>query len=197
MSAGEVLACRNPLWRAFTGRVVIPWVFAEQSLDGEVLELGTGAGANAAALLRRYPGVRITATDVDPVMLEAARGSLARFGSRALVQSGDAACLEFDDASFDAVVSMIMLHHVGNLRAALAECARILRPGGLMIGYDLTRAGPAAWLHRNARAVHGHALATPDELRSALAEVGFGPIRVEVGLGGLVARFSATKGLLS
>jgi SAM-dependent methyltransferase len=193
MSAGEVLACRNPVWRAITGRVVIPWVFAGQSLDGEVLELGTGAGANAAALLRRYPNVRITATDVDPVMLEAARARLVGFGSRAVVQSADAACLPFDDASFDVVVSMIMLHHVGNLGAALGECQRVLRPGGLMVGYDLTRAGPAAWLHRNAKPGHGHDLATPDELRGALAKNGFGAIRVGVGLGGLVARFAAHK----
>ena len=187
------------MWRAFTGRVVIPWVFAGQSLDGEVLELGTGAGANAAALLLRYPGVRITATDVDPVMLETARARLVGFGSRAVVQPADAAGLQFRDASFDAVVSMIMLHHIGNLGAALEECARVLRPGGLIVGYDLTRAGPAAWLHRKGQPGHGHGhdLAAPDELSSALAKAGFAEIRVAVGLGGLVARFSAKKSAVS
>ena len=191
MSAGEVFACRNPLWRAFTARAVIPWVFAGQDLTGDVLELGTGAGANAAALLRRCPGMRITATDVDPVMVEAARDRLAAFGDRAVVRPADAAELDFPDRSFDAVVSMIMLHHVGDLGAALGECARVLRPGGLMIGYDLTRAGPAAWLHRNGHP--GHALATPDELRSTLGKAGFGSISISSGLGGLVARFSARE----
>ena len=188
MSAGEVLACRNPLWRTVTGRVVVPWVFAGHRLEGQILELGTGAGANAAALLERYPGVRITATDVDPVMLEAARRRLAGFGSRAVVQFADAGDLPFDDANFDAVVSMIMLHHVGDLGTALAECARVLRPKGLIVGYDLTRAGPAAWLHRRSQK---HDLVTPDGLRRALVEAGFSRIRVATGLKGLVARFSA------
>jgi SAM-dependent methyltransferase len=192
MSAGEVFACRNPLWRTFTARAVIPWVFAGQTLAGDALELGTGAGANAAALLRRYPDLRITATDVDPIMLGTARKRLAAFGDRALVRFADAASLDFDDDAFDAVVSMIMLHHVGNLSGALGECARVLCPGGLMIGYDLTRSGPAALIHRNGHA--GHDLASSDELRSVLADTGFGAIRVATGLGGLVARFSARKG---
>jgi SAM-dependent methyltransferase len=192
MSGGEVFACRNPLWRAFTARVVIPWVFAGQTLVGDALELGTGAGANAIALLRRYPELRITATDVDPIMLETARDRLAAFGDRVVVQSADAASLDFDDDAFDAVVSMIMLHHVGNLSGVLGECARVLRAGALMIGYDLTRAGPAALIHRDGHA--GHDLATPDELRLVLADTGFGTIHVATGLGGLVARFSARKG---
>lgn len=181
MSAGEVLACRNPLWRAFTSRVVVPWVFAGCSLEGKVLELGSGAGANAAALLRRYPDAHITATDVDPVMLEAARSRLAPFGSRAVVQAADAGDLPFDDARFDAVVSMIMLHHVGDLAAACTECARVLRPDGSFVGYDLTRVR------------HGHHSVTPDGLRSALVDAGFDRIRVGTGLGGLVARFSARR----
>jgi len=193
MSAGEVFACRNPLWRLFTARAVIPWVFSGHTLTGEVLELGTGAGANAAALLQRYPDVRITATDVDPIMLDAARERLAPFGERAVVRAADAASLEFGDNSFDAVVSLIMLHHVGDLRVALGECARVLRGDGLIVGYDLTRAGPAAWLHRNSRSGHGHDLASPEELTSELAHAGFGALAVATGFGGLVARFSARR----
>src|SRR4051794_26009301 len=129
MSAFERWACSNALWRSITARVVIPWVFAGHDLAGDVLELGTGAGANAAALLDRYPQVRLTATDVDPAMLDATRGRLAAFGDRVSVQPADASSLEFGDASFDAVVSLIMLHHVGDWRAALGEVARVLRPG--------------------------------------------------------------------
>lgn len=189
MSAVERWACVNAVWRAFTARAVIPWVFADHDLHGEVLELGTGAGANAAAVLDRFPRVRLVATDVDPAMLDAARARLGRFGARASIQPADAAELPFADDSFDGVVSLLMLHHVGDWRAALAEAVRVLRPDGRLVGYDLTRSGPAGWLHRGGHP--DHTLVTADELRVALVDVGFGAVRVEPRLGGLVALFAA------
>ena len=192
MSPLEVLACNNPGWRLFTARVVVPWVFGGQILKGDVLEVGTGAGANAAALLERYPDIRLTATDLDPRMLESARKRLTRFSDRVRIQPGDAVSLRFDDASFDAVVSMIMLHHVGDWRAAVSEVARVLRPGGRFVGYDLSRRGPAGWAHRRNRDP-GHDLIAPDELGQTLRDLRFGQIRVDSGARGLVARFSARK----
>lgn len=191
MSAVEVWACRSLPWRFFSGRVVFPWVFGGHELVGDVLELGSGAGANAAALLDRYPRARLTATDVDPRMLAAARERLARFGARVAIEPADASALGFDDASFDAVVSLIMLHHVGDWRAAVAEAARVLRLGGRLIGYDLTRSGPAAWRDRVDRA--HHELVAADELRTELGHAGFTDVHVDKGLVGLVARFSAEK----
>src|SRR5947207_1986025 len=129
MSAFERWACVNPAWRAFTARAVIPWVFGSHELEGEVLEIGTGAGANAAALLARYSQIHVTATDVDPAMLEAARARLEQYGDRVRIASADASALDFGDASFDAVVSLLMLHHVGDRPKALAEIARVLRTG--------------------------------------------------------------------
>jgi SAM-dependent methyltransferase len=190
MSALERWACVNPAWRAFTARAVIPWVFGSEELAGEVLEIGTGAGANAAALLRRHPQARVTATDVDPAMLDSARARLAPFGDRARVAPGDARALDFGDDSFDVVVSLLMLHHVGDRPSALAEGARVLRQRGRLLGYDLTRSGPAAWLHRRRSAEHD--LATADELRTELAGAGFVDVHVDRAFGGLVARFSAS-----
>lgn len=190
MSTFERWACVNPVWRAFTARAVIPWVFAKDQLAGEVLELGTGAGANAAALLDRYPLIRLTATDVDPAMLDVARVRLARFGDRARVTSADACALEFNDASFDVVVSMIMLHHVEDRLAALGEAARVLRAGGRLVGYDLTRRDPAARWRRGASI--DHRLATRCELTAELAETGFVDVRVNPSIAGVVARFSGS-----
>lgn len=180
----------NPVWRAFTARAVIPWVFAREQLAGEVLELGTGAGANAVALLDRYPLIRLTATDVDPAMLDAARVRLVRFGDRVRVTAADACALDFGDASFDVVVSLIMLHHVEDRPAALGEAARVLRSGGRLVGYDLTRWGPAAWWRRGASIDHD--LATRDELAADLIEAGFVDVRVNPTIAGVVARFSGS-----
>lgn len=93
---------------------------------GEVLEVGSGPGA-LAARLQRERGLRVTAVDRSPrmVQLTRARGVDAR--------EADIRALPFDDASFDTVVAAWMLYHVDRLDAALAEVARVLRPGGRFV----------------------------------------------------------------
>ena len=191
MSAIEQAFCRSVPWSAFTRRVAFPWAFDTTALQGAVLELGTGSGANAVALLGRYPKIRLTATDVDPAMLAAARKRMGRFGDRVDVQEADATALPFPDASFDAVVSLIMLHHVIDWESALGEAARVLRPGGMFAGYDLVVSRPARLLHRLDRSPYR--LATASELHDRLAELAFTDIRVKHGLRGLVATFSARR----
>lgn len=194
MSLIEQAFCRSRPWRAFTRRVVLPWALGTTELHGEVLELGSGSGANATALLERYPSIRLTATDVDPAMLASARRCLRSFGDRVDVREADATALSFPDAAFDAVVSLIMLHHVIDWEQALAESVRVLRPGGLVAGYDLVQSLPARSLHRIDRSPHR--LATAAALRGRLAELALVDIGVESRLGGLVARFSARRPLL-
>jgi ubiquinone/menaquinone biosynthesis C-methylase UbiE len=191
MSRLEQAWCRSLAWRSFTRRVVFPWALEGEDLHGDVLELGSGSGAMAAVLLDRYPDIRLSATDVDPAMLDAARRRLGRFGDRVTVREADATRLPFDDGSFDAVVSFIMLHHVIDWEAALAEVARVLRPGGRLAGYDLVLSGPARVLHRFDRSPHR--LATVADLRERLRGLAVDRVEVRPGLGGLVARFTARR----
>jgi len=91
----------------------------------EVLEVGCGTGL----LLRRFAELakRAVGVDLSPGMLEHAR-------ARGLdVREGSATKLPFPDASFDAAVSFKTLPHVPDLRRALAEMARVVRPGGVLI----------------------------------------------------------------
>jgi ubiquinone/menaquinone biosynthesis C-methylase UbiE len=191
MSTVERALCRSLPWRLFTRRVVVPWAIGPTGLRGEILELGSGSGAMAAELLERYPTIRLTATDVDPTMRAAAARRLERFGDRVRVQEADATRLPFGDASFDGVVSFIMLHHVIAWEDALAEVARVLRPGGMLAGYDLMRSGPNRLLHR--RDVSRHRMATVDALRSRLTELPLAEVSVRPGLGGMVARFRGQR----
>jgi SAM-dependent methyltransferase len=195
MSAGEVLACRNPFWHAFTGRVVVPWVLGGCPLAGEVLELGCGSGANAAALLDRFLDVRLTTTDVDPVMLASATRRLARFGDRATVARADATALGVGDATFDAVISMVMLHHVGDWPAALGEVRRVLRPTGRFVGYDLNGSGPLLRRRRERRGSPHHHYLAADELRTGLTAAGFTDVSVAPAIAGSVMRFTARRPL--
>jgi SAM-dependent methyltransferase len=189
MSTLEQAWCRSVPWRAFTRRVAFPWAIGSVELEGNILELGSGSGAMAAELLHRYPAIRLIATDVDPAMRTAARRRLEPFGDRARVMGADATSLPFDDDAFDGVISFIMLHHVIDWEGALAEAARVLRPGGFLVGYDLMLSGPNRLLHRLDRSPHR--MATAVGLRAQLGTLPFADVSVRSGLAGTVARFQA------
>lgn len=91
----------------------------------DLLEVGCGTGL----LLERFAAMCRTARGVDlsPGMLERAR-------ERGLdVLEGSATALPFPDASFDVAVSFKVLAHVPDIRTALAEMTRVVRPGGHVI----------------------------------------------------------------
>ena len=96
----------------------------------------------AAELIERYPDIAMVVTDFDEAMVDNAMHRMHRYGERVEVRQADATALPFEDASFETVVSFIMLHHTVDWEKALAEATRVLRPGGKLIGYDLLRARP-------------------------------------------------------
>jgi ubiquinone/menaquinone biosynthesis C-methylase UbiE len=190
MSRVAQVLCRSAPWRLFAGRLVLPWALQGNELAGDVLEIGCGSGAMAAELLRNYPAVRLTATDFDESMVDVARRRLVEFGSRAEVRQADATGLPFPDCSFDAVLSFIMLHHVLQWEQAFAEMARVLRPGGRLVGYDLLGDGVGRIL--NVRE-HNTRLMRHDELRQVLDELAEVSGTTKPAFGGLIARFTAQK----
>lgn len=191
MSQVEASFCRSAPWRGFARRVVLPWAVRDQSVAGDVLEIGGGSGAMAAALLARYPSVRLTVTDVDPAMVEMARRRIASAGERAQAVEADATDLPFDDASFDVVCSWLMLHHTVQWEQAVTEATRVLRPGGVFLGYDLADTPAARLVHR----LDGsdHRLLQADALRRELRDRHLDPVKVEAPLGGTLLRFRARR----
>lgn len=137
----EKAFCSSRLWRLTTQRAVIPWVVAfsdnELPAEADVLEVGTGGGFNAEALLRRFPDWRLTATDYDPEMVDLARRRLASLDHGVNLEQADATALRYDDGSFDLVIAIGVLHHVGAWERAVREAARVLRPGGALLAVDL------------------------------------------------------------
>ena len=189
MSSVEAAFCRSAPWRRFARGVVLPWVLDDtERLGPQVLEIGGGSGAMAQELLARHPGIRLTLADIDPVMAAAARRRLAPFGDRARVTVGDGSRLEFADDSFDTVCSWLMLHHTIDWEGVLAEVVRVIRPGGLVVGYDLTDTALARAVHR----LDGseHRLLGAAELERELGRLGT-TVRVERALAGTTMRFRA------
>ena len=144
----------------------------------------------AEALARANPDIRLTMTDVDELMVDTARVRLVRY-SNVAVSRADVTRLPYDDASYDAVVSFLMLHHVIDWESAVAEAARVLRPGGRFIGYDLTDTAIAAWIHR----LDGspHRLIPRGGLEPVLAEYGLEAEHLRYGVRDHVVRFVARK----
>lgn len=98
---------------------------------GRVLEIGAGTGLNAPL----YPaGVEeLVLAEPDPAMARKLRAGVERGGRPAEVVDAPAEALPFEDASFDTVVSTMVLCTAGDPRAALREISRLLRPGGTLL----------------------------------------------------------------
>ena len=191
MSPFERAVCRSGPWRAAAGRFVLPWALQGVQPEGDVLELGAGSGAMAAEVLRRHPSVRMTVTDVDPVMVDTARRRLEPFGDRADARVADATALPFDDGSFDLVLAWVMLHHTVGWETALAEAVRVLRPGGSLVGYDLLENAALRALHRGDRT---HRFLRVAGLRETAIRLPVSQVVLTSGFGGIVVRFILTKG---
>ena len=109
-------------------------------LDGDVLEIGAGAGANLAYLRR---GVRWSGIDPNPWMVERARERAAVLGVHASLLRSRGEQIPADDGTFDAVIATLVLCSVRSQPRVLAEIRRVLRPGGrfLFIEHVAARAG--------------------------------------------------------
>lgn len=97
---------------------------------GRVLEIAIGTGRN----LEHYPeDVRLAGVDISPAML--ARAERRAYEQRRSIdlREGTAEALEWDDETFDTVVSTLSLCTIPDDRAAIAEAWRVLRPGGSLV----------------------------------------------------------------
>jgi len=104
---------------------------------GRVLELGAGTGAN----LDLYPENvdEVVGLEPDPHMAKRLRVTVAESSRPASVSEAPAERLPFEDASFDTVVSTLVFCTVPEPAPALAETARVLRPGGRLLFLEHVR----------------------------------------------------------
>lgn len=131
--------------RLMTGGQDIGWRkivirLAEIPEGGRVLDLGAGTGDLSREALRQSPGCRPIAADFTLGMMLAGK----KENSTSFDWScADALNLPFPDQSFDAVVSGFLLRNVVDLKRALKEQLRVLKPGGRIVALDTTRPRPS------------------------------------------------------
>ena len=121
----------------------------------EILDLASGTGDFALELARAFPGARVTCADASPEMLEIAKAKTAAagIGARCAFNVCSASALPFGAGRFGLVSCAFGFRNFPDVPAALAECARVLAPGGVLAVLEFTRprlapAGAAlsAWL---------------------------------------------------
>ncbi|MGY1690976.1 class I SAM-dependent methyltransferase [Geodermatophilus sp. SYSU D01105] len=150
-----------------------------------VLDLGCGEGRHAFEAYRR--GARVVALDRGVAEVETTKrwlGAIAEAGeapdgARYEVVRGDLLALPVPDASVDRVIAAEVLEHIPDDRAALAEIARVLRPGG-RVAVTVPRYGPERVCWALSDAYHanegGHVrIYRGDVLRTRLAAAGLVP----------------------
>jgi demethylmenaquinone methyltransferase/2-methoxy-6-polyprenyl-1,4-benzoquinol methylase len=109
--------------------------------DGaRALDVGTGTGDFALALLARSPGsATVTGVDISTGMLKVAelRSAKARLGPRYERLIASVESLPFADGVFDVAVAGFVIRNVGDIPRGLREMRRVLRPGGRAVILDL------------------------------------------------------------
>jgi ubiquinone/menaquinone biosynthesis C-methylase UbiE len=116
---------------------------------GRVVEIGAGTGTN----LDLYPvgAEDVVLVEPDPHMAKRLRARLAQSGRDATVVEAPAERLPLEDDSFETAVATLVLCTIPDPTAALAEVARVLRPGGRLLFLEHVRAedpGLARWQDR-------------------------------------------------
>jgi len=119
-------------------------------LDGwaekNVLIAGIGTGLDIPILPK---GAHYTGIDITPAMLDRARRCAQQSGTRIELLTGNAMQLDFADETFDRIILHLILAVVPDPQRALAEAARVLKPGGEILILDkFLRPGQIAPLRR-------------------------------------------------
>jgi len=187
MNALEHFFCSSSFWRCFCERKMLPWVLAGNRPGEHVLEIGAGYGAGTRYLENSC--ARVTALEYDPRSVL----RLKRRNNRGLanVVCGDGTKLPFAAATFTSATAMLVLHHLKSeeqQNQMLAEAARVLRPGGVFVGFEILDS-------RLNRVIHVGSTFTPfapEGTIRRLTAAGFGNVSMDVRSAAF--RFSATKG---
>lgn len=116
--------------------------------SGATIDIGAGTGANVGLFPDDLP--RLVFAEPDPHMSKRLRAKLAEADGRAEVMEAPAEGLPLPDNSFDTAVATLVLCTVPDPAAALAEAARVLKPGGKLLFAEHVRGedGLARWQDR-------------------------------------------------
>ena len=115
---------------------------------GTLLDVGCGQGRSFRLLRDAFQPARLIGLDADPHSIELSREEAAREGMKVDLIAGDCAKIDLPDASVDVVFCHQTFHHLVEQERALDEYWRVLKPGGLRLFAESTKAYIDTWVIR-------------------------------------------------
>lgn len=106
---------------------------------GSLLDVGCGGGQILIELARERPDIRATGLDLSSDQVRRARRRAVGLGERVRFVEGSAIELPFDNGAFDGVMSVGSIKHWPDPAKGLAECVRVLKPGGFLMIVEADR----------------------------------------------------------
>jgi len=173
---GHILENTRDVEMAFDG--------LEVPAGAAALDVATGAGYTAFFLARA--GLRVTASDLTPAMLERVREGAAERGLEIVTREHPAEKLPYADGSFLVVTCRVAPHHFSSVGDFVRESARVLKSGGWLVVIDGTVPDEfpeaEAWLHEveKFRDPSHNRLLPPREWKGLCEEAGLVVQKLEV-----------------
>ena len=146
----------------------------------EAVDLGCGGGRNAGALLKRYPGARVTAVDYSSASVKMAKeyNREAVAAGRCRVQQGDVSELNLPAESYDMATAFETIYFWPGLEKCFRQVARILKTGGTFMICNESDGTDAAGL-KYEKIIDGMKVHTVETIEMALRKAGFSEVRTD------------------
>lgn len=121
-------------------RLLVANTLSRMNAHGSLVDVGCGPGYLLAVIARRSPSLRLIGVDLSKEILSAASRNLSTIaGERLELLEGDSEYLPLPQNSVDYLVSTLSLHHWPEPQKAFREFQRVLKPGGMLLVFDLKR----------------------------------------------------------
>ena len=113
--------------------IYFPKLSKEKYKNKEILEIGSYTGGSLVYWMERHGFSKGCGIDINPIFAEAGNTFANEKNINATFDTGFGENLPYPDNSFDFIVSYDVFEHVKDLEIVMNECARVLRPGGLIL----------------------------------------------------------------
>jgi ubiquinone/menaquinone biosynthesis C-methylase UbiE len=119
----------------------------EGTQGGRALDIGCGAGDLSLCLIGE--NFEVISADLSGEAVKLARGTVRDAGKKSSAINADAERLPLADASVDACMCSLLLHHFSDLGPIAREIHRVVKPGGVVVALDANGHNPFAYLFFN------------------------------------------------
>jgi ubiquinone/menaquinone biosynthesis C-methylase UbiE len=140
---------------------------------GLVLDVGCGQGKSFRLLKQAFNPTTLIGIDADPEILDRARMQAAQDDVAVNLMIGNGADIALPDNSVDILFCHQTFHHLVEQEKAIAEFYRVLKPGGLLLFAESTRAYIHSWIIRLLFRHPMHVQKTADEYLALIRRTGF------------------------